>query len=339
MDPTARLKLLFERFLNNDCSEEEVEELLSSLRKGPVSKALEPLLEDVWRKLADYPSLNLHHRDQLLGKISVRMVEEKSKRRWLLPLKIAATLALLLVVVRIINMPGLKPLADGKSINYITKSTQVGQRALYTLPDGSVVNLNAGSSLTFPEKFAAFQRVVKLDGEAFFEVTEQHDRPFIVESSGIKTRVLGTSFNVRAYKGQDIEVTVLTGKVQVESSDKSSPEQDTAILLTPHQQAIYSQKNKDFTHTPVDVRKYLAWYTKELIFENTPMRDVIVMLEKRFDQKVMLENREMGSCTIRKARYERESLETILKGLQTVLEFDYEFDRYNQWTIQGKGCH
>lgn len=334
MDNTERLKVIFERFLQDQCSAEEVEELFSYIKEKPVSSELNPLLEDVWSKLEEYPSLDTLHRNRLFEKIKIKTDREIPKRNWLSLMKIAAVVVLIVAIGIIFTQR-----EEGKSeIAVITKTTQTGQRASYKLPDGSSVSLNSGSTISFPEKFNADTRIVHLEGEAFFEVVKNDRQPFIVESAAIKTMVLGTSFNVRAYRGQDIEITVATGKVQVETLSRSTSENDGLVLLTPNQQAVYSFERNGIIQSTVDVRKFLAWNSKEIILENTPMKDVIFMLEKRFDQKIIIENSEMGNCIIRKARYDKESLETILKGLQTILDFKYQFNGYNQWKLIGNGC-
>ncbi len=337
MDHKARLKELFERFLKDQCTVEEVEELFAMINKDPVSDELDPLLDDVWTKLEAYPFLKEMHSGQLFQKIKTRTATTRPARRkqkWLVPLRIAAAVALIAAVAGILSVQEDTP----EKINFITKATEPGRRASYLLPDGSSVKLNTGSSITFPETFNKGVRFVQLTGEAFFEVVRDTDQPFIVQSKGIKTSVLGTSFNVRAYQGQNIEVTVATGKVQVESLLKSPSGDDRVVLLTPNTQAVYDLSQNSFTQGTVDINKYMAWNAKELILENTSMKDAIFMLEKRFDQKIILKNSEMGNCIIRKARYEKESLETILKGLQLLQDFKYEFNGYNQWTIDGKGC-
>lgn len=337
MDHKARLKELFERFLQDQCTPAEVEELFSIINKGPVSDELDPFLDDVWAKLETYPSLEGVHSRRLFQKIKAKTAERRPVRKrhkWLVPLRVAAAIALIAAVAGILSIREEAP----EKIHFITKATEPGQRASYLLPDGSRVTLNTGSSITFPGRFNEGVRSVKLAGEAFFEVTRDTEHPFIIQSSGIKTSVLGTSFNIRAYQGQNIEVTVATGKVQVESLFKSASGDDQVVVLTPNKQAVYDPAHNSLTQSSVDINKFMAWNAKELILQNTSLVDAIFMLEKRFDQKIILKNREMGDCIIRKARYEKESLETILKGLQLLIDFKYEFNGYNQWTITGKGC-
>ena len=341
MKDQKRPKTLFKLFLRDECSSEEVKQLFSFLDKKQVFDELDPHLDEVWSKLKTYPTLDDQHRQYLLGRIKNRITNEKPRRRNLLPTKAVAMVGVVIIAAMMILFFKDEDQAGkdlSKEIAFITKTTQFGQRASYILPDSSKVSLNAGSSITFPPQFNDARRVVQLKGEAFFEILKSERQPFIVESAGIRTKVLGTSFNIRAYKGEDIEVTVATGKVHVESPDKLSPKNIGEVLLTANEQAVCDHTNGSVTQTSVDIRKYLAWYSKELILENTLVRDAILMLEKRFDQKIILSDGEVGNCMIRKGRYEKESLETILKGLQSFLDLEYEFNGYNQWKITGKGC-
>ncbi|MCG8319527.1 MAG: FecR domain-containing protein [Cytophagales bacterium] len=336
MKDSERIKTLFKLFLRDECSPNEAKELFSYINKKRGFHELDPLLDEVWSKLKTYPTLENQHRQYLFGRIKNRIADEKPRRRNLRPLKIAAAAGVFMMAAMMIFF--FKDEDQAGKIESITKTTQFGQRASYILPDSSKVSLNAASSITFPPQFKGDRRVVQLKGEAFFEIVKNKRQPFIVESAGIRTKVLGTSFNIRAYQGEDIEVTVATGKVHVESLDKLSPQNNEEILLTANEQAIYDPVKGRLSQLTVDSRKYLAWHSKELILENKSVKDVIVMLEKRFDQKIILENGELGNCVIRKARYEKESLETILKGLQSFLDLKYEFNGYNQWIITGKGC-
>lgn len=334
MRDTVDLPGLFNKFLRDECSDEELKIFFAQIKEQPVSNQLDPLLDDVWDKLDEYPSLKSRHRQQLLEKIKAKDIPRKSRQRWLTPLKVAASIAAILVLAFFF---GRQPDGPVKEMKYITKSTQVGQRATYKLPDGSTAYLNAGSSISFPERQDDKVRKVVLTGEAFFDVVRNPNQPFVVESANLRTQVLGTSFNIRAYPDKDIEVTVVTGKVQVEplSATKGGKEK---VLLNPNEQAVYSLSSDQLSFAKVDARKSLAWHSKELILENVDMNEVLSMLEMRFDQKIILDNSAMGKCIIRKAKYEKESLETILKGLQSFLDFRYEFNGYNKWTIYGKGC-
>lgn len=114
---------------------------------------------------------------------------------------------------------------------------------LLRLPDGTRVWLNQNTKIEYPDQFAANERTIKLEGEAFFEVKRDPSRPFIISSGVIKTTVLGTSFNVEAYNGKAPEVHVRTGKVKVESSQNAVfIEKGYAAIYTPNSEIMKKQK-------------------------------------------------------------------------------------------------
>ncbi|WP_020529734.1 FecR family protein [Flexithrix dorotheae] len=217
-------------------------------------------------------------------------------------------------------------------IKYITKSTTSGQKSRITLRDGSVVVLNANSRLSYPERFSATSREIILEGEAYFEVKRDPDRPFMVSSGDIITTVLGTSFNIRALDETQVEVTVSSGKVKV-TADVIGKE----IILLKGQQANYSKSLGDITIKQVDSRWYTSWVSRSLEFELIPFRDVMKILERTYNTEIRIRNIASNKCLIR-GKYENEKLITVLKGLKLVVNFDYHLLEDNVIIIDGKGC-
>ncbi len=171
-----------------------------------------------------------------------------------------------------------------QTIAQITKETAWGQKMNVTLSDSTIVKLNAGSKLEFPEKFSDSLREVKLTGEAFFDVAHNPKKPFIIKTGALTTKVLGTSFNVEAYKdSENIKVTLATGKIAL--SNKSS-----SITLIPAEQAVFGKINKDIEVNKVDISKYLAWKDGILRFENSSLMEAASKLEKWYGVQVEFEN-------------------------------------------------
>src|SRR5690606_26455782 len=143
-----------------------------------------------------------------------------------------------------------------------------GKRAIITLPDSSKVTLDGGSVLYFPEEFSSHKRQVILKGEAFFEITSDAERPFEVLAKGTVTRVLGTSFNMKAYEEDDqLSVAVVTGKVRVETNDLLEPAQKVLSDLTKNQSLIYNPTDKS-VKVRSGVGSLTAWLNNKVIFDN-----------------------------------------------------------------------
>lgn len=172
----------------------------------------------------------------------------------------------------------------------MTASTALGRTYQITLPDGSKVWLNAGSSITFPANFDQLkERHVKLSGEAYFEISKDKAHPFIVATDNQETTVLGTHFNINSYTNEDLtKTTLLEGSIRVSpfisrNSNFVSSEAHS-VVLKPKQQAILSVRSKDaisrggtyrLTVQPADTELELAWKNNDFYFKAEPMESVM----------------------------------------------------------------
>lgn len=211
-----------------------------------------------------------------------------------------------------------------------------GQKSDIVLPDGTKIMINAGSRLRLPGDFDRNRREVWLEGEAFFEVTKNAGRPFLVHTAGMDMKVLGTSFNVRAYSGEDIiETTLVEGKVAL-----STLQGGKEVVLEPNRKAILV-KNRD-AEIPAGIRREfetlkageivvsglinpeeaVSWTKGKLIFENEYLDVIVQRLEKFYGIKIRIED-----SGLKKLRYtgtlKKVSVEKTLKALQLTTSFGY----------------
>lgn len=200
---------------------------------------------------------------------------------------------------------------------WMVKTTEIGMRSTITLSDGTMVRLNENSKLEFPEFFDSKERIVRLYGEAYFDVTANPDRPFKVLSNRTEVTVLGTRFNVNTFQAP--EVTVASGSVKV--ADTLSKDN---VLLAPGQQAVL-QKEK-INVRDVNPEFYIGWHTRKLLFNSLPAEEVFQVLERAYGVTIALDkNSKKVDCLIT-GNYEGERIETIMKGLTHILDFTYETD-------------
>lgn len=140
-----------------------------------------------------------------------------------------------------------------------------------TLPDGTIVWLNNNTKLIYPEAFSSTERSVYLEGEAYFKVTKNKARPFVVKSQGQEIKVLGTSFNVRNRPNEDLaETTLISGAVSLRFNNDSVP-----VRLNPNEQITYSKSNQSIRKDTVVAHEYIAWATEKMTFDNDRFTDVI----------------------------------------------------------------
>lgn len=210
-------------------------------------------------------------------------------------------------------------------------ATQHGSRSQLTLPDGSKVWLNAGSKLDYPKQFTGKTREVKLEGEAYFDVTENKHQPFLVHTKAFTVKVLGTAFNIRAYVDEDSAATsLIRGSVEVALLSNESNkivlrpnEKLTVPQLTMRQETvsettgaqsqvsekeiIKSQVSIDRTNTIVET----AWISNKLSFKNMSFQQIASSLEKWFAVEIKFKNDKTKHLKL-SGSFEGESLEDIL---------------------------
>ncbi len=215
--------------------------------------------------------------------------------------------------------------------------TLAGERKTVTLPDGSVVQMNAESTLTFPEKFTGKSREVILSGESFFEIKKDSKRPFSIDTEQLRTTVLGTSFNIKANEGAAVEVTVATGRVQVATRDEKENGESETLIASPKQQIVWDGRSRKLFKKEVELESYLSWKEDVFFFENTPLQEVIRQLEKRYAVDLILIDDALLHCKIT-GKYKNEGLKNILEGLRFINGIEYHIETPKKITINGKPC-
>lgn len=188
----------------------------------------------------------------------------------------------------IVNVGSVQSIAlsfDNSKIERSTLLVPHGKVARLELPDGSVVWLNARSSLIYPNSFIDGKpRHVKLSGEAYFQVKRDEKRPFLVECGGMVTKVLGTEFNIRGYAGQQPIVTLASGSVSVETGHSIE-------TLTPGQQAALSTNGR-LTITQADLKAATCWREGLFYFDGQPLRDIMVEIGRWYNMDVVVADAE-----------------------------------------------
>lgn len=170
-----------------------------------------------------------------------------------------------------------------QNIRYTEIMIGNGEKKQIELPDGTKVMLNSGSYLKYPNRFVGNDRKVEIDGEAFFNVTHDKSKPFIIKAEGANIKVLGTSFNVKAYKKDELlSVSVKTGKVQVDMHE-------AMMRLNPNEQVILNKQSGEFSKRIEKIDQATAWMKGELYFDKTPIKSVVRELCRIYNCEIILE--------------------------------------------------
>lgn len=205
--------------------------------------------------------------------------------------------------------------------NLVSVNAPLGKTLKIKLPDGSHVWLNAGSSLTYPETFSSKTREVNLiEGQAFFDVVHQSQRPFVVHARSLDITVLGTSFDVKAYRNDsDIKVSVKTGKVGVTLPDK--PDQP-ALMLLPEEQVTVPEKLAEIQITEISKPAIAPWKDNRLVFEDAFLSEVFRVLERKYNQHIVVEKESLSSEKI-SLTLDNQPINDVLKVLSFSKKFNY----------------
>lgn len=208
-------------------------------------------------------------------------------------------------------------------------STPPGQRAQVKLHDGTVVWLNARSRLRYPNRFSGAERKVELDGEAFFEVFRNEEAPFVVSTEKLDIKVLGTKFNVFAYKGKNEFTTALIeGSVKLYQSDNES----VAMYMSPNDYA--ELKDGRLVKSKISSTDFLLWKEGIYAFDDIPFGEIIKKLELYYDITIEIRNKKLNNYKFSGKFRQRDGVESALRTMQKIYYFSYHKDEeLNKITI------
>ncbi|WP_288879098.1 FecR family protein [Pedobacter panaciterrae] len=217
---------------------------------------------------------------------------------------------------------------------WVLKSAGTGKMIRVLLPDSTLVWLNSGSEIRYERDFRNNKlRLVKLKGEAYFEVTHDSSHPFVVSSAGMNTTVYGTSFNVRAYNTERaMVVAVNSGKVGVTTSEDKK-----AVFLLPSEKLIYDREKAEAHKISISSSDVDSWVSGELIFEQTPFNEVFEALERKYNIKINTEKTNYTGCKLT-ARFRNKSINEVLKTLNLSMNIRSKFVGQTIYIEGGGSC-
>ena len=180
---------------------------------------------------------------------------------------------------------------------YATISNVDGKHTKIVLPDNSTVILSGGSTLKYAKNFDGDKRLIQLDGEAFFDVVHQTQKPFIVKTGQISTVVLGTSFNIKAYHADNkVAVTVLTGKVGILAAINGK--QQLIKYMVKDEQININTQNGLYTFNTADAETITSWTANNFVFYNTPFKDIAASFEHHYGVKIEFTDADLGNIRL-----------------------------------------
>ena len=364
METTTELKVLLEKFRQGIASPDDLQSLYRMLNTSDKTE-FETLIAKEWKDVScsngELDSLALL--DTIRKKSGIDSIEEEtdmiSDTKW----KFNFTTFLRYAAIFIFAFALTWFLKPSTGIEFIKTKPQFfnikvayGSKTTIELPDSSVVVLNSGSTLSYPDKFETESRTVMLVGEAFFEVKKNSKRPFYVKTKDVTIRVLGTKFNVKSYPDENTsETTLVSGSVEILQNSQGNKNVADPIFLKPNQKAIFTrttgltelkdlnkEQTKEKIHAESEIPNQLitkiadqdqeetdldiAWKNNKLILNNDRFGDIIKILERWYNVDITLQNPALADVRF-SAKFDKESIADVLNALKIIEPFHYDINK------------
>jgi ferric-dicitrate binding protein FerR (iron transport regulator) len=209
-------------------------------------------------------------------------------------------------------------------IAFIEKTAPIGSKISVRLPDGSLVKLNAGSSVRYPGEFEGNERKIELHGEAYFEVEKDPEKPFLVQAGMVSVQALGTAFSVLNEASIDsICISLTEGSVLVSTEGTASPQ---SVQLEQGQTAAYRTSSNKLNHHNFLDDRLIGWIDNTIVFKDSEWQEVRQILEKWYGVEISTTKKLEGWKY--SARFKDYPLENILKSICFTNNLNYELSEY-----------
>lgn len=333
---------LLARYMDGECTSQERKKIEKWTRADPENQEKLQQFQRIWNTSAQNSDLlqDLFDADEQWDELLVRLENEnvrhdstfQSSSIHSMTQKVVRVAAIFLVagligVLAYQNWYQPKPEVQEPVLREI--STANAQRANLTLADGTEVMLNAGSTVKFPDQFEADVREVFLEGEAYFEVVRNTEKPFVVHSRGAVIKVLGTSFSVRSYpEDGQVRVVVREGRISLESENTKSTQRTFVSAEQLGRYVLDEDEKKMETAQIDDMQLYLSWREGYLKFREAPVSQVARELERRYGVEVTFSDDDIKEKSLT-ASLKSRSIKNVLDVITMSLDVEYRLDENN----------
>lgn len=344
--------VLFTKKMADEASPEELAELEKLIQQHPEWQYALQNLEDIWNSKApldtteeeDAYLLHLHRMKEKNipfdnEEQDIAAASTRTKKRRLRIIYASVSIAASLIIAFFLFFQESKKSTPGKEISEV--STRLGSKSRIQLPDGSIVWLNAGSKLTYDKEFGDCLREVNLTGEAFFDVTEDKTRPFLIHTSAIDIKVLGTAFNVKAYPDdKTTETSLIRGSIEVSIKNR----RNDVLILSPNEKLVVDNNPVNVPTIETREKETLIvinklkrdprdstiietqWTENKLVFDDEPFKDIAIKMERWFNVEIEINDEKLAEKHLT-GKFDGESIEQALEGLAYTSTISFVFER------------
>lgn len=212
-----------------------------------------------------------------------------------------------------------------------------GKKSMIVLSDGTKVWLNAGSQLVYPAFFSNDTREVSLVGEAFFDVTKNPEKPFIVKASDVNVQVLGTRFDISAYPEDKIIQTVLEeGKINLKYEENGLFKRDHTLSMTPNQMVEFDRSSRETASSIVNVSKYVSWKEGMLEFEKVNLNKALKQIERFYNVNITLGSEQIGEFKLSGKLDLKNTAEDVLNVIKLTLPVNWQRKANGDYVLTNK---
>jgi transmembrane sensor len=314
---------LLTKFFAQEATAEECDAVLEWKNSALENKSEFDAIEKLWNAsglVAQKESIDINGE---WNHIKAIIAPVKSK---IITLRRFVQIAAAIVVITGLSIIGIK------QNQIITQSSTESQLSFIELPDGSVISLNANSKISYSKDFGKTNREITLKGEGYFEVAKNPELPFIIKAREAQIKVVGTKFNVKAYKNQSgIKVTVTEGRVQLSERKQATKK----TILQAGETGTYDRKVQTIRKEAVVDNNDMAWKTLKMQFNNTTLGEVAKIISNTYHIDIVV-SQKVNNCAIT-VEFENEDLASVLKVLKSTLDLSIQKDG-NKLIISGDGC-
>ncbi len=355
-----KLWLLVSLQLSGEATPAELDELANLVQQDPLAAERVLLLRDIWNTRQGNAAVNTplgfdKHLERLsnhLGTPALQFDDDDAEARlipgnppattrkwWWIGGGIAASVLTVIMLLRTseAKLSTVPPRMAGNTI-----STKPGSKSKIELPDGTQVWLNADSKLEYNGDFSGKLREVRLSGEAYFDVIKDKSRPFIIHTSTVQVKVLGTAFNVRSYPAdKTTETALIRGSVEVTLNNQPGKK----VVLKPNEKVVIDNATAAFENSgTADTKKTAAkevmtvenvhldkkgedvyetmWVKNKLAFDETPFNNMMAEIERWYNVQIIVNNKNLSANTYT-VTFENKTLDEVMEGLQFSAHFQY----------------
>ncbi len=317
-------------YLVGQCENEQLDELSGWLGESVENQAYLAQVQKAWhysvqgmadeRFDAEAAFERFRMRARMIGSGSQSRAKKDCKLPTLRLMRYVAVACLLVAVCLMSYQWSERSMTE--SFADITIDVPQGSNSSLRLPDGSLVTLNSGSSISYSQGFGVHDRIVRVEGEVYFEVAHDVEKPFRVESDGMEVEVLGTVFNLRNY-AYDTHATLslIEGKVRV----SDALDKENSLILAPDQKVVMDKTTHRLVKSGTCAQQSAAWKKGILVFDDIALSDIVVELERTYDVDICLEDDSISGLHFYGMFDKKtQSIADVLTSLSTTGKFCYE---------------